>query len=106
MFVTCSRVLVIDRVEKDGKAVRLRIKNGEVFFTAFLSKKMPDLPASVKEGSQVALSGFVKATITEKYGMQYSMTVTAVVELGEPGLKSKSTTTEDGAPVAEAPAKK
>lgn len=105
MFVTLNRVLVIDAVEKDGKIARLRIKNGDVFFTAFLSKKMPALPASIKEGSQVSLSGYIKANFTEKYGMQYSLTATAVIELGESG-KARSTTTEPGEPVSEEPSKK
>lgn len=99
MFVTCNRVLVIDR--KDN---RLRIKNGEVFFTAFLSKKMPTLPDSVKEGSQISISGFVKSTVSEKYGLQYSLTATAVVELSESG-RTKSMTTEPGEPVDAPPAK-
>lgn len=94
MFVTCNRVLVIEAVEKDGKIVRLRIKNGDTFFTAFLSKKMPPLPASIKEGSQVTLGGFIKATLSEKYGMQYAMTATSVVELDHTSGRAKSATTE------------
>jgi len=101
MFVTCNRVLVIER--KDN---RLRIKNGDAFFTGFLSKKLPPLPDSIKEGSQVSLSGFVKASVSEKYGMQYSMTVTAVVELNPDSGRAKSTTTEPGEPITEPPAKK
>lgn len=90
MFVTCNRVLVIDR--KDN---RLRIKNGDVFFTAFLSKKMPALPDSVKEGSQVTISGFVKSSVSEKYGLQYSMTATAVIELDHTSNRTKSATVEE-----------
>jgi len=83
MFVTCNRVLVIGVTEdKDGKITRLRIKNGDVFFTAFISKKMPPLDKKlVTEGSQVAVSGFIKSTFNEKYGQQYSVTATAVVIL-------------------------
>lgn len=106
MFVTCNRVLVIDAVTKDDKIVRLRIKNGDTFFTAFLSKKLPPLPLTIKEGSQIDLSGFVKASFSEKYGMQYSLTATAVVERNADTGKAKSTTTEDGEPINEAPTKK
>lgn len=93
MFVTVNRVLVIDVKEK-----RLRIKNGDTFFTAFLSKKMGPLPESIKEGSQVTISGFIKASVSEKYGMQYSMTATAVVELDHNSGRAKSTTTEGDKP--------
>lgn len=105
MFVSVNRVLVIDRPE--GKN-RLRIKNGDVFFTAFLSKKMPPLPESVQEGSQIDISGFIKATFSEKYGMQYSLTATAVVELNPDRNNPvpESTTTEPGEPIKTAPAKK
>lgn len=89
MFVTCNRVLVIERKEN-----RLRIKNGTVFFTAFLSKKMPPLPDSVKEGSQISISGFIKSTLSEKYGLQYSMTATAVIELDHTSNRVKSETVE------------
>lgn len=106
MFVTCNRVLVIDAVQKDDKIVRLRIKNGDTFFTAFLSKKLPPLPATIKEGSQISISDFIKAQATEKYGMQLSMTATAVVEINPDNGKAKSTTTEDGEPIDTAPAKK
>lgn len=94
MFVTIPRGLVIERVENK----RLRIKNGDAFFTGFLSKKLPPLPDSVTEGSQVSVSGFIKATLHEKYGLQYSMTITAVIELGSAGTRSKSKTEvpEDG----------
>lgn len=103
MFVTVPRVLVIDRPE--GKN-RIRIKNGDTFFTAFFSKKLPPIPESVKEGSQVDLSGFIKATFSEKYGMQYSLTVTALVERNHDTGKAKNTITEPGEPVSEAPANK
>jgi hypothetical protein len=100
MFVTVNRVLVIDRKEN-----RLRIKNGEVFFTAFMSKKMPPLPDSVKEGSQITVSGFIKSSVSEKYGLQYSLTATAVVELNPDSNRAKSTTTEPGEPISTAPEK-
>lgn len=107
MFVTCNRVLVIGvTTDENGVAKRLRIKNGEAFFTAFLSKKLPPLPASIKEGSQIDLSGFIKATFSEKYGMQFSITATAVVERNPETGKAKSTTTEPGEPINEAPTKK
>lgn len=59
---------------------------------------MPALPASVKEGSQISISGFVKSTVSEKYGLQYSLTATAIIELSETG-RSKTITTEPGEPV-------
>jgi len=91
MFVTCNRILVIDVVRDKN---RLRFKNGDSFFTGFLSKKMPPLPESIKEGSQVSVSGFIKAAFTEKYGMQYSMTVTSILELDHTTNRVKSETTE------------
>lgn len=105
MFVTTNRVLCIEAVEKDGVIVRLRIKNGQEFFTAFLSKKLPPLPNSVKAGSQLDLSGFIKAK--EYQGKtQFTMTATSVVERDyDNPNKAKSTTTEDGQPVNEAPKK-
>lgn len=106
MFITCNRVLVIDVVKKDDKISRIRIKNGETFFTAFPSKKLPPLPDSIKEGSQVTLSGFIKANLSEKYGMQYTVTATAIVELNPDSGRAKSTTTEPGEPVSEEPVKK
>lgn len=107
MFITTHRVLCIDVTkDDDGRIIRMRIKNGTEFFTAFVSKKLPNLPDSIREGSQLDISGFIKAKFTEKYGMQFSLTATAVVELGESaGMKSKSVTTEPGAPVAESPKK-
>lgn len=95
MFVTCNRVLVIDAHTKDEVIDRLRIKNGDAFFTVFLSKKMPPLPATIKEGSQVSVSGFIKASLSEKYGMQYSMTATSVVELDHASNRVKSATVEE-----------
>lgn len=91
MFVTCQRILVIDVVRDKN---RLRFKNGDAFFTGFLSKKMPPLPESIKEGSQVTVGGFIKAQFTEKYGTQYSMTVTSIVELDHASNRVKSTTAE------------
>lgn len=99
MFVTINRVLVIDRKDK-----RLRIKNGDVFFTAFMSKKLAELPDSIKEGSQISVSGFIKASVSEKYGLQYSLTATSVIELSESN-KHKSVTTEPGEPVDTPPGK-
>lgn len=92
MFVTCNRILVIDVVRDKN---RLRFKNGDAFFTGFLSKKMPTLPESIKEGSQVTVGGFVKASMSEKYGLQYSMTITSIVELDHASNRIKSTTVED-----------
>lgn len=94
MFVTCNRVLVIGVTTKDEKITRLRIKNGDTFFTVFLSKKMPPLPDSIKEGSQVTLGGFIKAAFSEKYGMQYTLTATSVVELAHDSNRAKSATVE------------
>jgi len=104
MFVSCNRVLVIDAHKNaEGRTDRLRIKNGETFFTAFLSKKMPPLPDSIKEGTQITISGFIKSAVSEKYGLQYSLTATAVVELNPDSGRAKSTTTEPGEPISEAP---
>lgn len=107
MFVTTNRVLCIEAHENaDGVIDRLRIKNGNEFFTAFLSKKLPPLPKSIKAGSQLDLSGFIKVKTTEKYGTQFSMTATSVVERDyDNPSKAKSTTTEPGEPVSEAPKK-
>lgn len=94
MFVTCNRVLVIEVVRKDEKVQRIRVKNGDAFFTAFPSKKMPPLPDTIKEGAQITLGGFIKAQFNEKYGMQYSMTATQIVELDHTNNRIKNTITE------------
>lgn len=108
MFVTTNRVLCIEAHKNaDGVTDRLRIKNGNEFFTAFLSKKLPPLPESIKDGSQLDLSGFIKAKSSEKYGMQFTMTATSVIERDyDNPARAKSTTTEPGEPVSEAPGKK
>lgn len=95
MFVTLNRVLVIGVTEKDGVIQRLRIKNGDAFLTVFLSKKMPPLPETIKEGSQITTAGFVKAAFSEKYGMQYTLTATSVVELDHTSNRVKSATVEE-----------
>lgn len=97
MYATLNRVLVIGVTEKDGAIQRLRIKNGDAFLTVFLSKKMPPLPDSIKEGSQITVAGFIKAAFSDKYGMQYSVTATSVVELDHTTNRAKSTTSEDTA---------
>lgn len=106
MFVTTNRVLVISRVNDDeGKTKRLRVKNGETFFTIFPSKKLPPLPDTLGEGSQIDASGFVKCTQSEKYGLQWTMTATAIVERVKDTGKVVSTTTIDGEPINTPPAK-
>lgn len=105
MFVSLPRVLAIDvHKNADEKIDRIRIKNGDVFLTAFLSKKMPPLPDTIHEGSQLMVNGFIKQTESEKYGKQFSMTATSIVELGESN-KPVSTTTEPGQPVMAPPSK-
>lgn len=82
MFVSTNRVLVIEVVKDElGACKRLRLKNGDVFYTAFPSKKLGPLPETIGEGSQVSISGFIKVKETEKYGTQYSITATQIVEL-------------------------
>lgn len=82
MFVSTNRVLVIEVVRaEDGTVKRLRLKNGDTFYTAFPSKKLGPLPESIGEGSQVSVSGFIKVKETEKYGTQYSITATQIVAI-------------------------
>jgi len=82
MFVSTNRVLVIEVVKDEtGACKRLRLKNGDVFYTAFPSKKLGPLPETIGEGSQVSISGFIKVKETEKYGTQYSITATQIIEL-------------------------
>jgi len=107
MFVSTNRVLVIEAVKNaEGRTERLRIKNGDVFYTAFMSKKMPNLPDSIGAGSQVTISGFIKFKEHPKYGPTWSITATAVIELTTQSPSNASITTEPGEPADEAPKKK